>query len=49
MEHANEKSVELTTDELDVVTGGMATRPPTHIPPRNPFPWPTDPYPRLVG
>ena len=41
MERTMEKSIELTTDELDAVTGGMAPRThPTHLPPRNPFPWP---------
>jgi hypothetical protein len=46
MERTNEKSIELTTAELDVVTGGMAPTIPTHVPPRNPFPWPpTDPKP----
>jgi hypothetical protein len=41
MERANEKPVELTTDELNMVTGGTAPRTlPTHLPPRNPFPVP---------
>jgi bacteriocin-like protein len=44
MECTNEKPIELTTNELDAVTGGMAPRLPTSTLPRNPFPWPpTDP------
>jgi bacteriocin-like protein len=42
MERTNEKSIELTTKELDAVTGGKSGTLPTHLPPRNPFPWPTD-------
>ena len=34
MERTNEKSIELTTNELDTATGGMAPRTlPTHLPP----------------
>lgn len=43
MERTNEKSIELTAKELDAVTGGKSGTLPTHLPPRNPFPWPTDP------
>jgi hypothetical protein len=44
VERTNEKPIELTTKELDTATGGMAPRTlPTHLPPRNPFPTPTDP------
>jgi hypothetical protein len=43
MERTNDKSIELTAKELDAVTGGKATTGPTHLPPRNPFPWPTGP------
>lgn len=44
MERTNEKPIELTTNELDAVTGGMAPRLPTSTLPRNLFPWPpTDP------
>jgi hypothetical protein len=28
---------------LDAVTGGKSGTLPTHLPPRNPFHWPTDP------
>jgi hypothetical protein len=42
MGRTNEKSIALTTKELDQATGGMAPRTlPTHLPPRNPFPQPT--------
>jgi hypothetical protein len=43
MERTNEKSIELTTRELDAVTGGKSGTLPTHLPPRNPFPWPAEP------
>ena len=43
MERANEKPIELTTNELDAVSGGMAPQYPTSTLPRNPFPTPTDP------
>jgi hypothetical protein len=43
MERSNEKPVELTAKQLDTATGGTVSRPPTHLPPRNPFPWPTPP------
>ena len=46
MERRNEKPIELTPDELDIVTGGAIRIPPTHLPPRNPFPWPIDPAPK---
>ena len=46
MERSNDKPVELTTKELDTATGGTASRPPTHLPPRNPFPW-TEPKPKI--
>ena len=43
MERANDKPTELTTKELDAVSGGLAPRPTSTLP-RNPFPWPpTDP------
>jgi hypothetical protein len=42
MERTNEKSIELTTDQLDTVTGGMAPRTLSTLP-RNPFPGPTGP------
>ena len=42
MERTNEKSIELTAKELDAVTGGKSGTLPTNLPPRNPFPWPTD-------
>jgi hypothetical protein len=40
MERTSEKSIELTTDELDVVTGGAITVPHPFHPtgPYNPFP-----------
>lgn len=37
MERSNDKPAELTTEQLDIVTGGKATTGPTHLPPRNPF------------
>jgi hypothetical protein len=37
MERTNEKPVELTTQHLDIVTGGTATTGPKQLPPRNPF------------
>jgi hypothetical protein len=40
MERPNEKPIELTAKELDAVTGGKSG---PHLPPRNPFPWPTGP------
>jgi bacteriocin-like protein len=43
MERTNEKSSELTTKELDAVSGGKAPQYPTSTLPRNPFPTPTDP------
>ena len=37
MERTNEKPIELTTEQLDVVTGGEATHGPKGTLPRNPF------------
>jgi hypothetical protein len=42
MERTNERPIELTAKALDAVTGGKSGTP-THLPPRNPFPWPTGP------
>jgi bacteriocin-like protein len=42
MERTNEKPIELTTKELDTVSGGVLT-PSTKTLPRNTFPWPVDP------
>ena len=39
MQRTNETSNELTAAQLDLVVGGKTL--PTHLPPRNPFPWPT--------
>jgi hypothetical protein len=37
MERKNDKPVELTTEQLDIVIGGTATTGPKQLPPRNPF------------
>ena len=44
MERSNETPIELTTKELDTVSGGLQTASTTTLP-RNPFPRPTVPGP----
>ena len=44
MERTNEKSIELTMNELEIVTGGKVTRSPWTLP-TNPFSLPSAPKP----
>jgi len=44
MERTNEKSIELTMNELDIVTGGKVTHSPWTLP-TNPFSLPSVPKP----